>query len=191
MFNNIKPNRKAEKELKASQGKFRAYFEHSQVGMVVTHPDKGWLEVNQRLSDIFGYPFDELKEIGWTKLTHPDDLDEDLQNFQSMINGDFDSYTMNKRMLRKDGQTVFINLSVSCVRDANGEVDKVLASLLDITESKKTEVELQRRFGELNRFRKIAIGRELKMIALKKEINQLLEQHGFSHKYKIQKNSDG
>jgi len=186
-FRDVSENRRAEKELRASQGRFRAYFEHSQVGMAITHPDKGWLEVNKRLSNMFGYSLDELKEIGWTKLTHPDDLDQDLQNFQSMVNGEFDSYALNKRMLRKDGQTVFINLSVSCVRDSNGEVEKVLASLLDITESKKTEEELQQRFGELNRFRKMAIGREIKMIELKKEINQLLEQSGISHKYKIDK----
>lgn len=184
-FRDVTESRKAAKELKASQGRFRAYFEHSQVGMAVTHPDKGWLEVNKRLTDIFGYQFDELKDTGWVKLTHPDDIEEDLQNYQDMMDGKFDSYTLEKRMLRKDGQVIYINLSVSCIRTPQGHVDKILASMLDITEAKTTEEELNQRLDELSRFRKMAIGRELKMIELKKTINDLLIKSGLASKYKI------
>lgn len=184
-FGDVSDKHKAEEELKASQGRFRAYFEQSQVGMAVTHPSKGWLEINNRLTEIFGYQLDELKLLGWEKLTHPEDIAPDVQKFQNMLDGKFDSYTMDKRMLRKDGQIVHINLSVSCLRTPTGEVEKVLASMMDITSSKTIEVELNQRLDELNRFRKMAIGRENKMIELKKEINQLLEKNGSIRKYKI------
>ena len=186
-FRDVTDTKKAEEELKASQGRFRAYFEHSQVGMAVTHPSKGWLEVNSRLTVIFGYTKEEIKQLSWEKLTHQEDLEKDLQQYQKMMDGKIDNYTLNKRMIRKDGQIVHINLSVSCLRKPDGKVDKMLASLLDITSAKSTEEELNKRFDELNRFRKMAIGRENKMIELKQEINDLLDQSGLESKYKIQR----
>jgi PAS domain S-box-containing protein len=185
-FSDVSDQRIAEEELKASQVRFRAYFEQSQVGMAVTHPNRGWLEVNKRLTDIFGYEFEELKQLGWEKLTHPDDIEEDTNKYQKMIDGEFDTYTMNKRMQRKNGKTVHINLSVSCLRNSDGDVDRVLASMMDITVAKTVEEELNQRLDDLNRFRKMAIGRENKMIELKKEINDLLDQSGLELKYKIQ-----
>jgi len=61
----------------------------------------------------------------------------------------------------------------------------ILGWLLDITDRKKAEKEIKEKYGELNRFRKFAIGREQKMIELKKEINEFLKVAGNSEKYKI------
>ncbi len=133
-------------ELKENQARlietkerFRGYFEHSQVGMTVTAPDKGWIEVNNQLQQMLGYDLDELRQMTWAELTHPDDLAADLKNFERMIAGEIDDYAMDKRFIRKDGGIVYANLTVTCVRNADGSVQNVLASMLDITERKQTE----------------------------------------------------
>ena len=184
-FQDVTQKRKAEEELKATESRFRAYFEYGQVGTAVTHPDKGWLEVNLRLQQMLGYSDEELKKLSWVNLTHPEDLEEDVKNFDQMIKGDIDNYTLEKRLIHKNGQPVYVNLSVSCVRDEKGEVNIVLASMIDITESKQTQQELKTKFDELERFRRMAIGRELKMIELKKEINKSLTEDNLPEKYKI------
>jgi PAS domain S-box-containing protein len=122
-----------------SEERFRGYFEHSQVGMAVTAPDKGWIEVNGQLQQMLGYNLDELRQMTWDNLTHPDDLATDLKNFEQMLAGEIDDYTMDKRFIRKDGGVVYANFTVTCVRRPDGSVQNVLASMLDITERKQAE----------------------------------------------------
>ena len=131
--------RRAREALKASEVRFRGYFEHSQVGMAVTSPEKGWLEVNDQLCGMLGYDLDQLRRLTWADLTHPDDLEADTRNFDHMLAGEIDAYTMDKRFIREDGEVLYTSLTVSCVRDDRGAVDIVLASLLDIGERKQAE----------------------------------------------------
>jgi two-component system, sensor histidine kinase and response regulator len=155
-FRDVTEKRIAQGELKATQERFKAYFENSQVGMMITHPDKGLLEINKHLSEMLGYSFDQLKQTDWAKMTHPEDVEEDIQNFQKVLSGQTNSYTMDKRMLRKDGNIVHVNLSVSCVRNPDGTVDKFLASLLDITEQKMAEEKLRKNEEVLSRSQALA-----------------------------------
>jgi PAS domain S-box-containing protein len=128
--------------LMVSEERFRGYFEHSQVGMTVTAPDKGWIEVNGQLQQMLGYKLDELRQMTWVELTHPDDLAADLKNFEQMLAGEIDDYAMDKRFIRKDGGIVYVvyaNMTVTCVRNEDGSVQNVLASMLDISERKEAE----------------------------------------------------
>jgi PAS domain S-box-containing protein len=77
----ITERKKTREALRKSEERFRGYFEHSQVGMTVTAPDKGWMEVNGQLQHMLGYNLDELRQMTWAELTHPDDLEADLKNF--------------------------------------------------------------------------------------------------------------
>jgi PAS domain S-box-containing protein len=133
----------AQEALRASEERFRGYFEHSQVGMAVTAPDGEWLEANGRLRKMLGYDLDELREMTWTELTHPDDLKEDEEQYEQMLAGKIDNYTMDKRFVRKNGEVVHTNLAVSCVRDEAGAVKLALTSILDITQRKQAELFLQ------------------------------------------------
>jgi PAS domain S-box-containing protein len=110
--------------------------------MTITSQEKGWIEVNDQLRQMLGYSLDELRQMTWTELTHPDDLEEDLKNFEQMLAGEIDDYALDKRFIRKDGEIVYTNLTVSCVRDENGAVQNILASMLDITKRKQMEEEL-------------------------------------------------
>ena len=94
--------RKREEALRASEQRFRGYFELGQVGMAVTHPDKGWLEVNPRLQEMLGYELADLRKTNWVELTHADDLEKDLAQFNRLLHGQIDHYCLDKRFIRKD-----------------------------------------------------------------------------------------
>ena len=70
----ITDRHRTELALKDSESRFRGYFEQSVIGVAVSSPEKGWIEVNQATCDLLGYSSDELKRFTWADLTHPDDL---------------------------------------------------------------------------------------------------------------------
>ncbi len=130
-------------ELQASEERMRLFFERQIVGMAITSPEKGWLQVNNELCRMLGYSREELSGVTWTELTHPDDLRADLDQFERLLAGAIDEYSMEKRFIRKDGAVIWTELSVGCVRFADGAVDYVLALLVDITERKQAEAALR------------------------------------------------
>ncbi len=130
-------------ELQASEERMRLFFERQIVGMAITSPEKGWLQVNNKLCRMLGYSREELFGVAWTELTYPDDLRADLEQFERMLTGAIDEYSMEKRFLRKDGSIIWTELSVGCVRFPDGKVDYVLALLMDITERKQAEAALR------------------------------------------------
>jgi len=141
----ITEHKQAEQELRESQEDFQRYFDMGTVGMCVTSPEKGWIEVNDRLCQMLGYSRDELHKITWAELTHPDDLYADLDLFDQVLAGKRDAYQLDKRFIQKDGSTVHTSLYVTCHRSPDGTVRYVLASLVDITERKKAEEIIQLR----------------------------------------------
>jgi PAS domain S-box-containing protein len=139
----ITGRKQAEEALRASEQRMRLFFERQLVGMAITSPEKGWLQVNDKLCEMLGYVRGELARLSWAELTHPDDLAADTAQFERMLGGEIDSYTLEKRFLRKDGGIVFTELAVGCVRREDLSVDYVLAMLEDITERKQAERERQ------------------------------------------------
>jgi diguanylate cyclase (GGDEF)-like protein/PAS domain S-box-containing protein len=79
----------------------------------------------------------------WSEMTHPDDIAADLEQFNRVLSGKIDYYTMNKRFIRKDGKMAWNKLSVGCVRKSDGSVDHIIAMILDITGVKLAEAELR------------------------------------------------
>ena len=130
-------------ELKAGEQRMRLYFERQIVGMAISSPEKKWLETNARLHQMFGYSSEELAGLSWEELTHPADLDHNLELFNRMLRGDIDDFTVEKRFFRKDGTLLYCYLAVVCVRKPDGRVDYVLALYNDITERKCAEQEIR------------------------------------------------
>lgn len=133
----------SEVELREREDLFRNYFELGQLGMCITSPDHQWLRVNTRLCNMLGYTESELTQSKWTTLTHPEDLETDLLLFNRLIAGDIEHYDLDKRFITKNGTTVFTHLAVTCQRQPDGSVQRVIASLDDITERKKIEIEIK------------------------------------------------
>ena len=131
----------AEEALRASEERFRRYFELGLVGMAMTSPTKGILEVNDELCRILGYSRDELLKLSWADMTHPDDLAADVAEFNRVLAGDIDGYTLDKRWVRKDGRVISTIMSARCVRRTDGTVDYFVGLVQDITERKLDEEE--------------------------------------------------
>jgi PAS domain S-box-containing protein len=146
----ITVRKQAEEALRASEERFRRYFELGLIGMAMTSPIKGCLEVNDELCRILGYERSELLHKNWTEMTHPDDLAEDLANFDRVMAGEIDGYSMDKRWIRKDGQVVHTIMAAKCVRKVDGSVDYFVGLVQDITKRKQSEELLQKAHERLD-----------------------------------------
>lgn len=139
----ITERKRVEEVLRASEESFRRYFALGLIGMAITSPTKGWLEINDQLCAIVGYERCELLQMTWADLTHPDDLANDVAHFNRVMTGEIDGYSLDKRFIRKDGQVIDATISVKCVRCADGSVDYFIALLQDITARKRAEAQLK------------------------------------------------
>ena len=97
------------------------------------------LEVNDEICRILGYERHELLQMTWAEITHPDDLATDIALFNRVVAGEMDSYSIDKRWIRKDGQIIDSDISVKCVRRADNSVDYFVALLQDVTERKRAD----------------------------------------------------
>ena len=139
--NDITDRRRIEEILRESEEIFRATFEHAAIGAAQVGIDGRWLRVNRRLGEIVGYEPEELLQTTFQEITHPDDLEGDLAQVRRLLADELQTYTMEKRYLRKDGSFVWVNLTVSLVRDASGEPAYFIAVVEDISARKQTEEE--------------------------------------------------
>lgn len=127
--------------LQESEFLFRSQFDLGNIGVAITSPEKCWLRVNPQLCELLGYSQEELLQLTWSDLTHPEDLPLDLDKFKHMLAGDNDGYSLDKRFIRKDGETVYAHMTVACYR-VRGKVQFAIAGMLDTTESKHAEAKL-------------------------------------------------
>ncbi|MGH7604959.1 MAG: PAS domain S-box protein, partial [Gemmatimonadaceae bacterium] len=128
---------RAQQALPASEQRFRRYFELGLIGMAMTSPTKGILEVNDELCRIFGHDRDELLRMTWAQLTHPEDLAADVDQFSRVMAGEFDGYTLDKRWIRKDGRVIDSIMAARCVRRVDGSVDYFVGLVLDVNDHEK------------------------------------------------------
>jgi PAS domain S-box-containing protein len=145
----ITDRKRAEEALRQSEERMRLFFERQLVGMAITSPEKGWLQVNKKLIEMLGYSPVELSLKTWAELTHPDDLAADVAQFNRLLSGEINQYFLEKRFIRKDGAVINVNLSVGCVRRQDSSVDYVLALLEDITERKRADIKLRTAYEQL------------------------------------------
>ena len=126
----------------AEMARLRASFEGAAVGMAHVATDGRWLRVNERLCAITGYSRDELLATTFQDITHPDDLDADLAAVHQLLAGGVANYTLEKRYIRKGGRIIWVNLTVSLVRKADGSTDYFVSVIDDITARKQAATEL-------------------------------------------------
>ncbi|RIA47687.1 PAS domain-containing protein [Dichotomicrobium thermohalophilum] len=132
-----------------AENRFRATFEQAAVGMAHVGLDGRFLRINAKLCDITGYSREELQQLTFQEITHPDDLDADLNLANQLWAGTIPFYQIEKRYLRADGSYVWINLTASAGRDPNGQLNYGIAVIEDI--SAKKEAEALRADEELQR----------------------------------------
>src|SRR5262249_35417109 len=133
---------RAEEALRESEERFRGTFENAAVGIADCDLQGRFLRVNQKFCEIVGYTQEELLQKTGQDITHPDDLAASLEQFRPLLRGEQPSYSLEKRLVRKDGSPVWIDQAVSLRRDTAGKPAYVIAILQDISERKRLEEEL-------------------------------------------------
>ncbi len=135
--------KQAEEALQESELQFKSTFEQAAVGICHADPSGRFLKVNQRFLQIVGYDRNEISGLTWQSITHPDDLNADLEKVEQVLKNRLKTYSMEKRFIKKDGVIVWVNLTVSLVRKPNGSPFYFIGVIEDLSERKKMEAQLQ------------------------------------------------
>jgi two-component system cell cycle sensor histidine kinase/response regulator CckA len=140
----------AEEALKESEERFRALFEQAAVGVAQIETETGrFLRINQRYCEIVGYTSQEMQNFSFHDITHPEDLQADLDNVKLLIEGKTREFSMEKRYYHKNGSIVWVNLTLSPLWVTGEKTDYHIAVVQDITERKRAEEALRKREQEI------------------------------------------
>ena len=145
-FAQERARRATELALRESERRFRLAMEYSPIGMAIVASDGRWIDVNPSLCRIVGYEREELLTLDFQTITHPEDLHRDLELMQQVLAGRRDHYQLEKRYIRKDGATIWIQLDVVLMRLSDPADSYFLSKIQDITARKDAE----RKILELN-----------------------------------------
>lgn len=135
-------NLRTEDNLRNSEQRFRTMIEQAPIGIVISDNRKV-LFFNAMYEKILGRTNAEIEEKGWESFTHPDDLQEDLDNLAALTAGRINDYSMVKRYLKPDGNIVWANVTLVALRMENQTDKHYMCMIQDITHIKKTENELK------------------------------------------------
>ncbi|MCK0188703.1 PAS domain-containing sensor histidine kinase [Arenibacter sp. F20364] len=136
---------KTQLKLDQSEESFKGSFESSAVGMALVATNGAWIDVNDSLCISLGYTRKELLKLTFQDITHPEDLDKDLDHLQILLDGNGDSYQMEKRYFHKEGHIVYVVLTVTAVKDIEGNLSHFISQVMDISsriEARKKSEEL-------------------------------------------------
>jgi PAS domain S-box-containing protein/diguanylate cyclase (GGDEF)-like protein len=131
--------------LAESEERFRLTLQHAPIGMATVALDGTYLSVNPRLAEMLGRRPEDLAGMTFAEVTHPDDLEADLNLSAVLLEGRIDSFELDKRFVAGDGAVVWGHLAVALVRDAQGNPLHFVSQVEDITESRRTKEQLEER----------------------------------------------
>jgi len=167
-----------------SERNFRVLFEQAAVGVAqLDSPTGRFLRVNRRYRDLVGYDEEEMLRATWKDVTHPDDFAATADNLRRLIAGTTREITMETRYVRKDGDVCWVSLTVSPLWEPGDEPLHYVAVAQDITEAKRGEAALVAQLEELRRWHDATLGRETRILEIKREVNQLLVEAGRPPRY--------
>jgi PAS domain S-box-containing protein len=129
-------------ELHESEQRFRVTFDQAAVGIAHVAPGGRFLRVNRKLCEILGYSQDELVRRTFMEITHPEDLEPDFKQARRVLAGEIETFSMDKRYIRKNGTPVWCNLTVSLARGPNDEARYFISIVEDISARKHLEEQL-------------------------------------------------
>src|SRR6266566_1473287 len=121
-----------------------ATFEQAAIGIAHLTLDEDWISVNQRYCEITGYSREEVLKCKVEDLTHPDDVPASLEFIRRIRDGELPEYKMEKRYIRKDGAVVWVHLTVSIVRSADGAPLYLVGFIEDITPRREAQAAASR-----------------------------------------------
>jgi PAS domain S-box len=139
----VAERQRAGEVLRESRDYLQATFEQVAVGIANVSLDGHFLRFNRRFCDILGYREHEVSALTVEAVTHPDDREAALGNMGELLAGKAPSFTMEKRNLRKDGSTVWVNLTVTLLYHPDGRPKYFVSVMEDISDRKRAELRLR------------------------------------------------
>ncbi|CAN1208685.1 hypothetical protein TUMEXPCC7403_00590 [Tumidithrix helvetica PCC 7403] len=137
-------NRKLlEQKLQENAQKFRGIFEDSPIGIFTTDLQRNFLEVNSKFRQIGGYTEEELLWLNFFDLTHPDDIQNGLEQLQKCLQQDLNTQKIEQRFICKNGAIVWVSVTAMVVRGSDGTPLYIIGMVEDITEYRRAEVALR------------------------------------------------
>lgn len=140
---NITEAKAYEETLRESEQRFRAAVDYSPIGVALVDLKGKLFKVNHALTSMLHYSEEELLNMDFNNITDPSDRDNNSKFVSRLIKGKIENFQADKRYIRKDGKTIWIQLNVSLVKGAKKEVKYFIAQILEITERKMAEQRIQ------------------------------------------------
>ena len=138
----IAEREKSQRELRESEERFRTIFNRSFAGIIVVDSEGKLLRVNPAFQRMLGYTEKELN-IALQSITAPDDIEKSQKYFQELMRGKIDHFELEQRFLKKNGEVLWVHLSVAPARADDGGFLYSLAIVEDITKRKNAVSALQ------------------------------------------------
>jgi PAS domain S-box-containing protein len=173
MVVDITERKRAEASLRASEARWRSIFEHSVVGVGTTDRNRRYLSANPALQKMLGYSEEELRDLTLAEVTHPDDLDATDRGLDAVWERRQESYYIEKRMIRKDGGVVWVNITAAPVTATESNPEFLPAIVVNVSEQKIAEEALRVSRAELARVSRLTTMGELSA-SIAHEVNQPL-----------------
>lgn len=124
----------AQGALEASEQKFRTYCELALDGLAITGPDGTWIDANDRLCSILGFPREQLHSLRWRDLVHPEDRTLFESSLQGVLDGRQGGFSLDLRMVARDGGLLYVTFSTNALRSPDGSIDRWVTLVHDRTE---------------------------------------------------------
>lgn len=128
-------------KLTSSEESFQGAFENSAMGIAIVAVDGKWIDVNDSICRGFGYSKKEFLQMTFQDITHPEDLEKDLNLLNEVVEGKRDGYQMEKRYFHKNGSILYAVLTVSAIKDIDGNLSHFISQIMDITSRIEAEEE--------------------------------------------------
>jgi len=138
-----------EKKLQISQKHFKSIFYQSPIATAIITMDQRFITVNQQFLSLTGYSQKDLESLSILDIVHPEDIESNRSNMQRLINGDIEQHQTEKRYIRKNGEIIWVNLTVSLIHNEQGLPIHFISIIEDITERKQIQEEMEASFKEI------------------------------------------
>ena len=154
--NDITQEESLTQQLMLSSLQYETTFKAAQIGIAHVALDGSWIDVNEYLCHLIGYTKEELLLLTFQDITHPDDIQKDMAHVEQLLNGIKETYGAEKRYIHKNGNIVWIYLSVYLLRNSNEKPLYFISTIQDISQIKMLMFELDERKTELENIIKFA-----------------------------------
>jgi PAS domain S-box-containing protein len=138
-------------ELRERSHFFEAIVNNAGFGIAIADKNRTFIMVNERMTELLCMSKDELIGKSHTDITHPQDIELSKERLKSLFQGKIDSYRIEKRYIRKDGNNIWVDLSVSNIRDNNGDIKASIGMIADITARRHAEKALLQERNKLQK----------------------------------------